>query len=102
MKREKRKSWVILELAKANDKKQWKSNWIYMMTLAFTIVLLASVCTIVKGKIDTESYDIADSLAVAVAYAALQIANKQKKVKKCTCTKRIKNSKLKKGLQKKK
>lgn len=55
-----------------------------------------------KGKIDTESYDIADSLAVAVAYAALQIANKQKKVKKCTCTKRIKNSKLKKGLQKKK
>lgn len=69
MKREKRKSWVILELAKANDKKQWKSNWIYMMTLAFTIVLLASVCTIVKGKIDTDQLiDIRKSGTTANAF----------------------------------
>jgi Holliday junction resolvasome RuvABC endonuclease subunit len=55
-----------------------------------------------KGNIDPESYDRADSIAVAVAYAALQISKKEKKAKKCTCMKHTKSLNLKKGLPKKK
>lgn len=55
-----------------------------------------------KGKIADESLDRADSIAVALAFAAQDIAEKEKKAKKCTYKKPIKNSKSPKKPQKKK
>ncbi|SEW46404.1 ABC transporter permease [[Clostridium] fimetarium] len=49
------KKQVIWELAKANDKKNRKSNIIYIIAVALAVMLLFSAFSIAKGKIDTDS-----------------------------------------------
>jgi len=54
MKKSKRKSWIIWNLAKESDKSQRKSNRIYIVAVAFTVLLLFSTFSIAKGKIETD------------------------------------------------